>query len=329
MDRRPLGETGLDIAPVVFGGNVLGWTVDRETGFRLLSGFTDAGLNAIDTADIYLGGVDGGRYGASETMIGEWLAEDQSRRDRIVLITKVGGKMGDEGRGLSPAWIEKEVDASLTRLQTDRIDLYLSHFPDDSVAHEDTLGAYQRLIEKGKITACGASNYSADQLADALAVSRQGGLPRYSVIQPEFNLIERDALAGPMRDLVDRERIGVITYFSLASGFLTGKYRSKDDLKGKSRAGFAGKYLDDPRAMRVLEALDDVAKSTGAAHAEVALAWVRQSPGITAPIASATSEEQLASLVRGATLELSPQQMQTLNEAGQEGQGEPGSTAKS
>ena len=313
MQTRRLGQTDLEIAPLVFGGNVFGWTADEKTSFDLLDRFTAAGLNAIDTADSYSRWVEGNSGGESETIIGNWM-KARGNRDKVVVITKVGSDMGQGKHDLSAGYIEKAVENSLRRLQTDRIDLYLSHWPDPSVAYEETLGAYQRLIDQGKIRFAGASNLDAVQLRDALDVSRNKQLPRYEVLQPEYNLYDRSSFDGPLRDLCLAEEIGVITYFSLAKGFLSGKYRSEADLGKSPRGGGVASYLNT-RGMRILAALDTVSARHSANQAEVALAWVVARPGVTAPIASATTLDQVDSLVRAAALRLSPDDIAELDGA--------------
>ena len=313
MRKRRLGRTDLEIAPLVFGGNVFGWTADEKTSFDLLDRFTAAGLNAIDTADSYSRWVEGNSGGESETIIGRWM-KARGNRDEVVVITKVGSDMGQGRKDLSATYIARAVEDSLRRLQTDRIDLYLSHWPDPTVGYEETLGAYQRLIEQGKIRHAGASNLDAGQLRDALDISRAKGLPRYEVLQPEYNLYDRASFDGPLRDLCLAEDIGVITYFSLAKGFLSGKYRSKADLGKSPRGGGVASYLDD-RGMRILGALDAVSARHSAQPAEVALALVIARPGVTAPIASATTLAQADSLVRAATLELAPADIAELDAA--------------
>ncbi len=303
MQKRRLSQTDIQIAPLVLGGNVFGWTADEKTSFALLDRFTEAGLNAIDTADVYSRWVPGNSGGESETIIGKWM-KSRASRDRVVVITKVGSDMGQGKTDLSANHIEKAVDASLKRLQTDVIDLYLSHWPDASVPYEETLGAHQRLIEKGKIRHAGASNLDAGQLAEALKVAKDKGLARYAVLQPEYNLYDRFSFDGALRDLCMAEGIGVITYFSLAKGFLSGKYRSEADLGKSARGGGIKPYLG-ARGMRILAALDAVSGRHGAKQAEVALAWIIAREGVTAPIASATSIEQLESLVKATSLKLS------------------------
>ncbi|WP_428928432.1 aldo/keto reductase [Marinibacterium sp. SX1] len=306
----------MDIAPIVFGGNVLGWTADEATSFRILDAFVDHGFDAIDTADVYSAWVDGHAGGESETVLGRWFAARPGLRDRVKLFTKVGSDMGGPGeKGLSSDWILKAADRSLQRLGIDSIDLYFSHWPDPQTDHADTLGAYDTLFKAGKIRAIGASNYDADLLAEALATSAAQALPAYQVIQPEYNLMDRAAFEGPLCDLCVDKGIGVVTYFSLASGFLSGKYRSEDDLKGRARGGAVGKYLTE-RGMRVLDVLEDVAGAHGAKPAEVALAWLIASPGVTAPIASATSVAQVESFARAAALSLSDEDMMRLTDAG-------------
>jgi aryl-alcohol dehydrogenase-like predicted oxidoreductase len=316
MEKRKLGRSGLEIAPLVFGGNVFGWTADEATSFNMLDRFTDAGLDAIDTADAYSRWVPGHVGGESETIIGKWLAADASRRGRITLITKVGVDLGPDKKGLSARRIVTAVEDSLRRLQTDYIDLYLSHYPDPDTPIEETLGAYDTLQKQGKVRAIGCSNYDNAQLRAALDAADAGKLPRYTVLQPEYNLLDRAGFESSLRDLCIAEDLGVITYYSLASGFLSGKYRSAADLGKSARGGRVEKYLD-PRGMRVLAALDTVAAETGAKPAEVALAWLIAQRGVTAPIASATSVEQVDSLVRSVSLALSAQQLTLLDQASQ------------
>ena len=313
MQKRRLGRTDLHIAPVVFGGNVFGWTVDAKTAFDLLDRFRAAGLDAIDTADVYSAWAPGNVGGESETIIGDWLRSRGARGD-MTIVTKVGSPMGPDRKGLSARYVEQAVEASLKRLGVDTIDLYLSHRPDDSVPHAETLGAYQRLIDKGKIRWCGASNFSAAQLAAALEAARAQPLSRYEVLQPEYNLYDRSGFEGSVRDLCVAEEIGVIAYYSLAKGFLSGKYRSPADLGQSPRGGGVRGYLN-PRGLRILDALAEVAARHGAKSAEVALAWLIAQPGVTAPIASATSPAQVDSLIRAATLALSADDLAALDSA--------------
>ena len=313
MQNRRLGRTDLTIAPLVFGGNVFGWTADEKTSFDLLDRFVGAGFNAIDTADAYSRWVPGHAGGESETIIGKWMKE-RKNRDRIVLITKVGSDMGQGKKDLSAPHIEKAIEASLKRLQTDVVDLYLSHWPDPTVPHEETLGAYQKLIAAGKVRFIGASNLDAGQMRAALDVARLRDLPRYEVLQPGYNLYDRDEFEGPLRDLCMAEELGVISYYGLAKGFLSGKYRSKEDLGKSVRGGGIQEYLN-PRGMRILAALDAVSGRHKATQAEVALAWVIARPGVTAPIASATRLDQVDSLIKAVSLTLGADDLAELDKA--------------
>jgi aryl-alcohol dehydrogenase-like predicted oxidoreductase len=313
LQKRRLGRTDLSIAPLVLGGNVFGWTADEKTSFDLLDRFVGGGLNAIDTADAYSRWVPGNKGGESETIIGKWM-KARGNRERVVVITKVGSDMGQGKKDLSAAHIEKAVEDSLKRLQIDAIDLYLSHWPDPTTPHEETLGAYQKLIKAGKVRNIGASNLDAGQLRAALDIARLRDLPRYEVLQPEYNLYDRASYEGPLADLCAAEGLGVITYYSLASGFLSGKYRSVADLGKSARGGGVKKYLDK-RGLRILDALDAVAARHKAKPAEVALAWIIARPDVTAPIASATSLEQLESLIRSASLPLSAADTRELDDA--------------
>jgi aryl-alcohol dehydrogenase-like predicted oxidoreductase len=311
---RPLGRSGLRIAPLVLGANVFGWTVDEPSAFRLLERFVDSGLNAIDTADVYSRWVTGNQGGESETMIGNWLKRSSARRAQVVLITKVGAAPGPDGKGLSAKSIAAGVEASLKRLQTERIDLYLSHRPDPNTPIEETLRAYESLIRAGKVGAIGASNSTAAGLREALDTAAAKDLPRYQVEQPEYNLCERTKFEGPLRDLCIAQGLGVIVYYSLASGFLSGKYRSKSDLKASARGSAVEKYLNE-RGFRILKVLDTVAHAHGAKPAEVALAWLIAREGVTAPIASATSVDQVDSLARATQLKLSAEEIEILTAA--------------
>jgi aryl-alcohol dehydrogenase-like predicted oxidoreductase len=310
MQTRPLGKSSLSIAPLVFGGNVFGWSVDEKRSFELLDAFVEAGGNLIDTADVYSSWVPGNQGGESETIIGRWL-QHSGKRDRVLLATKVAKWARQPG--LSPVNIQQAVDGSLRRLQTDHIDLYQAHEDDASVPLAETLGAFARLIEQGKVRVIGASNYSAERLAEALKVSREHGLPRYESLQPEYNLVSRAGYERELEPLIRREQLGVICYYALASGFLTGKYRSVADLaRSRARGGAVKKYLD-PRGLQVLAALDAVAEAHHATPAQVALAWLMARPGITAPIASATSVEQLAELVGATRLALTDDEIARLD----------------
>ncbi len=314
MQLRPLGDTGLQIAPLVFGGNVFGWTVDERRSFELLDAFVDAGFNAIDTADVYSRWVPGHDGGESETIIGRWLAAKPSRRDKVLLFTKVGSDMGDRRRGLGKRWIEQAAEDSLRRLQVDVIDLYQSHRPDADTPHEETLAAYRRLLDAGKIRAIGCSNFDATQLADAHRAARAHGLPTYRTLQPEYNLCDRASYDGPLRELAIELGLGVIPYYSLASGFLTGKYRTQQDLSKSPRGAGVRKYLT-PRGLAILAALDDVGAHHGTGPAEVALAWLMAREGVTAPIASATSLAQMKSFSTAAALALSADERAALDRA--------------
>ncbi|AJF72112.1 alcohol dehydrogenase [Raoultella ornithinolytica] len=312
MMTRPLGKTGFSIAPLVFGGNVFGWTCDEKTSFAILDAFVDHGFDAIDTADVYSRWADGNQGGESETIIGRWLQARPGMRERVKIFSKVGSDMGPDGqKGLSKAWIQKAVDHSLRRLNSDYIDLYFAHWPDPQTPLAETLEAFQALQQAGKIRATGASNLDAQQLSAALEVARKGGLPAWQVLQPEYNLYHRSAFEGALCDLCISREIGVVTYYSLASGFLTGKYRQQADLAQSQRGGGIAKYLN-PRGMRILDTLEEVAGQHNAKPAEVALAWLMSREGVTAPIASATSVAQVESFARAAGLTLNAAQLARL-----------------
>ncbi len=316
MTLRTLGTTGLQIPALVFGGNVFGWTVDEKQSFSLLDALLERGLTAIDTADVYSAWAPGNKGGESETIIGKWLAAHPGARDSVTLFTKVGSDLGEPGKkGLSARWITDAVEDSLRRLQTDHIDLYFSHWPDNDTPYEETLGAYDKLLKAGKIRAVGASNLNAGQLQASLTVADEKGLPRYQVLQPEYNLYDRESFEGALQELTVRENIGVVTYYSLASGFLSGKYRSEKDLSQSQRGQGVGKYLND-RGFRILDALDEVAAAHDVKPAEVALAWLIAQPGVTAPIASATKIPQVDSFVTALSLTLSADEIAALNNAG-------------
>jgi aryl-alcohol dehydrogenase-like predicted oxidoreductase len=312
MDMRRLGNSNLEIAPLVFGCNIFGWTADEATSFTLLDAFVASGLNMIDTADVYSKWIPGHAGGESETIIGKWLAQG-GRRDKVMIATKLGVEMAPGESGLSKEYITRAVERSLKRLQTDHIDLYQSHRDDDKTPMEETLEAFAGLIRAGKVRAIGASNFKADRLAEALRVSKQHGLPRYESLQPWYNLYDRFDFEGPLADLCQRENVGVIPYFGLASGFLTGKYRSAKDVEGKPR-GYRVKDMLNERGLRILKALDTVAAETGATPAQISLAWL-VARGVTAPIASATSVEQFKELLGSTTLKLSPDAVKLLNDA--------------
>jgi len=313
MQLRRLGRTDLSIAPLVLGGNVFGWTADKKASFAVLDRFLEAGLNAVDTADVYSSWAPGNSGGESETIIGEWM-KARGNRGRVIVITKVGSPMGQGKEGLSPRYIEEAVEASLKRLQTDVIDLYLAHRPDMATPITGTLGAFQRLIEKGKIRWSGGSNLNVALLEAEIAAAKARGGARYEVLQPEYNLADRKEFDSGLADLCIREEIGVITYFSLAKGFLSGKYRGEADLAKSPRGRDVKAYLN-PRGFRILEALDHVAAGHKAKPGEVALAWAMARPGVTAPIASATSVEQVESLVRATALSLTAADIRTLDQA--------------
>ncbi len=319
MQYRPLGQSGLSVAPVVLGANVFGWTADEAASFAVLDAATDAGLNAIDTADVYSAWVPGHKGGESESVIGRWLKARPGKRDKIVLITKVGSDMGLDAaghpaKGLSARWIEQAVEGSLKRLGVEVIDHYFSHRPDDTVPQSETLAAYDRLIKAGKVRSIGASNFSVAQLQEALSTADQDNLPRYTSIQPEYNLYDRAALEGPMLALCVAQGLGVIPYYGLASGFLSGLYRTAASTEGKARKGSLDGYRT-PRGLAILDALDSVAAQHSATCAQVALAWVAAQPGLTGPIASATSAAQVRDLVAAATLTLTAQDLALLGAA--------------
>ena len=313
MLKRKLGNSGLEVAPLAFGGNVFGWTIDEETSFRLLDAFTDSGFNLIDTADVYSRWAEGNTGGESETIIGNWLKRT-GKRDQVIIATKVGMDMGEGRKGLSRAHILRSVDESLKRLQTDYIDLYQSHQDDPETLLEETLETYAQLIEQGKVKAIGASNFSAERLAQALKLSEENGLPRYESLQPLYNLYSREEYERELEPLCLEKNVGVINYYALASGFLTGKYRSESDLQKSPRGAGIKKYLNE-RGFRILKALDEVAARYNSTPAQIALAWLIARPGITAPIASATSLEQFNDLVEATKLELDDAAIEQLNNA--------------
>lgn len=317
MQLKPLGRSGLQVSPLAFGGNVFGWTVDEAMSFRLLDAWLDAGFNFVDTADVYSAWVPGHVGGESETIIGKWLRQS-GKRERIVLATKVGKPMGEGRKGLRAAYIKEAVDASLKRLQTDHIDLYQSHDDDADTPLEESLGAFADLIRAGKVRAIGASNYTAPRLAEALDVSERLGLPRYESLQPLYNLYDRKVYEEALEPLCLERGVGVINFYALAAGFLTGKYRTAEDAsKSKRGASTTGKYLN-PRGLRILDALDAAAQDHGATPGQIAIAWQIARPSITAPIASATSLEQLEELRKAATLKLDAQTMARLDAASAE-----------
>lgn len=313
MHRKPLGNSGLTLPPIVFGGNVFGWTADPVTSFRLLDALMEAGLNAIDTADVYSRWVPGHAGGESEAIIGVWL-KNRGGRDKMLIATKCGLEMWPQKKGLSKSRILAAVEESLLRLQTDYIDLYQAHRDDPETPLEETMEAFAMLVRQGKVRALGASNYSAPRLAQALKASRELGLPRFESLQPHYNLVERKEYEGALEQLCLSENIGVINYYSLAGGFLTGKYRPESDLANNPRAGSVQKYLN-PKGFAVVEALRAQAERLHATPAQVALAWSIARPSITAPIASATSLEQLEGLVKAARLHLDSEAVEALDAA--------------
>jgi aryl-alcohol dehydrogenase-like predicted oxidoreductase len=313
MQQRRLGRSPLSIAPLMLGGNVFGWTADRRTSFAVLDAFAEAGFNAIDTADMYSRWVPGHAGGESETLIGEWL-KARGGRDRVIIATKLGMDMGGDRRGLSRSYMARAVEDSLRRLQTDYIDLYQAHQDDPEAPLEETLQGFAELIRAGKVRVIGASNYGAARLREAVRLSERLGLPRYETLQPHYNLVERAGYEAELQPVCMAEDISVIPYFSLASGFLTGKYRGPADFSKSPRGGDMQKYLD-ARGRAVLAALDDVAARHGATPAQVALAWLMARPTIAAPIASATSVEQLREILAAATLTLRPEDIAALDEA--------------
>jgi len=313
MQTRRLGDSDLEIVPVVFGGNVFGWTVDEAKSFELLDAWVDRGFNCIDTADVYSVWMPGHVGGESETIIGKWLKQS-GKRDQVVLLTKVGFEMKSGGKGLSKKYILEEVEASLKRLQTDRIDLYQSHTDDESVPFEETLEAYAQLIDEGKVRYIGASNYKGARLAEAEDLAEREKLPAYKTLQPEYNLYDRQDYETDLAPVAEKYGLGVISYFSLASGFLTGKYQSLEDAKGKNREARVQKYFDE-RGMKILKALKKVSEETGAEQAAVSLAWLLEQSTITAPIASATSTKQMEALFAAVDVKLSAAQLAELTDA--------------
>ena len=314
MQKRKLGNSGLEVSPLAFGGNVFGWTADEQTSFKLLDGFVDAGLNLVDTAESYSHWVPGNKGGESETIIGKWFKKS-GKRDQVVLATKAGGGPGKTG--LSKSHLLSAAEGSLQRLQTDYIDLYQSHYPDPGTPIQETLEAYAQLIKQGKVRAIGASNYTAEQLSEALKVSQELGLPRYETMQPQYNLYDRSGYEGALERVCEQNGLGVISYYSLASGFLTGKYRSEGDLTKSPRGQGVKKYLNE-RGLRILKALDEVANKYHSTPARVSLAWLIARPSITAPIASSTNLDQLNDLVGATKLQLDRASIELLDQASEE-----------
>jgi len=311
-DRKKLGTSDLEVSPIAFGGNVFGWTLDEKKSFRILDAFVDSGFNFIDTADTYSTWVPGNRGGESETIIGNWLKQ-RGKRDRLVIATKLGGDMGDGKKGLRAKYINEAVDASLRRLKTDYIDLYQSHYDDTDTPVAETMEAFQALINAGKVRYIGASNFSADRIAESNKYARENGLTGYTCLQPLYNLYDRQKFEKEYLPLVEAEQLGVISYYALASGFLSGKYRSISDANQSPRGnGVVNQYLNE-RGLAILDALDRVAAEHHAPVAQVAIAWQLHKPFITAPIVSATSEEQLVDITGGASLRLTPDDIALLD----------------
>jgi aryl-alcohol dehydrogenase-like predicted oxidoreductase len=313
MTPRPLGRSGLDVSPLCFGGNVFGWTADEATSHALLDRFVEAGFNFVDSANVYSRWVPGHQGGESESVIGRWFKAG-GKRDRVVLATKVGMDMPGLGPGLTRARIERSVEDSLRRLQTDRIDLFYAHQDDPTTPLEETLGAFDRLVKAGKVRALGASNYSGARLAEAIGVSEREGLARYECLQPEYNLMEREPFESELAPVCARHGLGVASYYSLASGFLSGKYRRPEDAEGRTRGGRVQKYFN-ARGWRVVEALVQVAQRLHSTPATVAIAWTIAQPTMTSAIASATSVEQLDALLKATELKLDRQSLDELDAA--------------
>ena len=314
MTLRRLGSTDLKIAPLVLGGNVFGWTADRAASFAVLDAFVAGGGTMIDTADVYSAWVEGHKGGESEAMIGEWL-KASGKRDDVLIATKVGMLPGEGGEKLAPARIAAAAEASLKRLGTDRIDLYYAHQDDEDVPQDAVLEAFGKLVDAGKVRVIGASNFHAARLKSAVETAKTSDLPRYHVLQPEYNLVSRTKFEGELQDYCVTENIGVLPYYGLASGFLTGQYRTKDDLGQSVRGGRMSELLEG-KVKAVLDAMDSLVEATGATHAQVALAWLIAQPGVTAPIASATSVKQIEDLLPAMTLELTKDQLDALTDAG-------------
>ena len=313
MEKRRLGNTDLLTAPVVFGGNVFGWTIDQQKSFELLDQFTGFGFNTIDTADVYSRWADGNKGGESETIIGNWM-KARGNRDKTIIITKVGSDVGQGHKDLSEKHILSAIEHSLKRLQTDYIDLYLTHWDDDTTPVEETLGAYQKLIEAGKVRWIGASNLSSKRLSDSLDAHKNKGLPKYEVFQPEYNLYDRKGFEQGVGPVCQKEGLGVISYFSLAKGFLSGKYREVNDSGKSVRGKQATKYLDE-RGQKILKALDDLSAKHDVSQAAISLAWLISQPLVTAPIASATKPEHVDAFNEAISLDLDKTDLELLNKA--------------
>ena len=317
MEKRKLGNSGLETLPFALGGNVFGWTIDEKTSFKILDSFIGSGFSLVDTANVYSLWKPGNKGGESETIIGNWLKQNPHNRNKIIIATKVGGDMGS-GKNLKKNYILKEAEESLRRLQTDYIDLYQSHWDDITTPVDETLEAYAQLIKEGKVRAIGASNFSKERLIDALKASSEKGLPRYETFQPRYNLYDREEFEKQYQQLCIQENLAVIPYYGLASGFLSGKYRSKNDLAKSARGSGVEKYLT-PRGFNILNALDKIAEKYHVQQATISLAWLKDRPGITAPIASATSTLQLRELIKAVEITLDEESLKLLNQAsGQE-----------
>ncbi len=314
MEKRKLGGSDLAFAPIAFGGNVFGWTADEATSHKLLDAFVDAGFSFVDTADVYSRWAPGNKGGESETVIGNWLKKSPAKRERILIATKCGMEMPSVGQGLSRKHILESVDASLKRLNTDRIDLFQSHKDDKDTPQEETLATYGELVKAGKLRFIGASNFEAPRLAEAAKISKEKGLPRYESLQPHYNLMERGLFEGPLEQECLKQGIGVIPYYSLASGFLSGKYRSESDVGDAKRGGGVKKYIN-PKGMAVLAALDTAARKHGSNPAQIALAWLMQRKAVTAPIVSATSLAQLDDIVKSASIKLDAESVEAIDKA--------------
>jgi aryl-alcohol dehydrogenase-like predicted oxidoreductase len=312
MQKRKLGNNGPEVPPITLGGNVFGWTLSEADTFHQLDRAVEAGLNFIDTADVYSRWAPGHSGGESETILGKWFAKSSRRKD-VILATKVGMDMGDDKKGLSPAYIAQAVDASLKRLQTDSIDLYQAHKDDEATPLEETLSAFDKLVEAGKIRYIGASNYTGARLAKAFEISRKNDLPTYVSLQPHYNLVERLPFESDLLPVVKKYQLGVIPYFSLAAGFLTGKYRKAEDAANAARGGMVKKYLNE-RGFAVVDALATIAEQHGSTPGQVALAWLLAQPGVTSPIASATSDKHLDDLIAAANLKLDQKSIRELDE---------------
>lgn len=313
MEKRELGKSNIYVNPIAFGGNVFGWTVDKKESFKILDAFVGEGFDFIDTADTYSWWVDGNKGGESETIIGQWLSE-RKNRDKIIISTKTGSQTKTHPEDISKKHIIKSVEESLKRLKTDYIDLYQTHFDDNKTPVEETLSAYQQLIKEGKVRAIGTSNMSPQRIMDSLRASDNEGLPRYQTLQPLYNLMEREKYEKELRPMVEEKGLGVITYSSLASGFLTGKYRSSDDFDKSPRGGGMDKYMNG-EGLKVLDALDKVSEKHNTAQATVSLAWLLSAPTVTAPIVSATSIKQLESIIDAPKVNLDEEDLHLLNNA--------------